>query len=86
MCGKTLSFEQLYGGDFCYNSLLKRGKKSDTFKTSCCSRANRVKETKKADVIVTFNLCVNLENCLWMRNAFQCKPGGKHSALEMRPE
>lgn len=46
-----LGIKQLYSGDFCYHSVLKRGKKWETFKPAVAPRMNCVKEAKKADVL-----------------------------------
>lgn len=38
VCGDKLGFKQLYSGDFCYHSVLKYGKKWDTFKPAVVPR------------------------------------------------
>ena len=47
-----VGFEPQYSGEFCYHSLLKRGKKQwETFKPALAPKVNCVKEAKKADVL-----------------------------------
>ncbi|ROJ94849.1 hypothetical protein DPX16_8053 [Anabarilius grahami] len=50
ICGKV-GCKQQYTGDFCYHSVLKCGKKWDTFKPAVAPRINCVKKEKKADVL-----------------------------------
>ncbi|CAL9701146.1 unnamed protein product [Knipowitschia caucasica] len=49
--GDKVGFKPQYGGDFCYHSLLKRGKRWETFKPALAQRVNCVKAAKKADVL-----------------------------------
>ena len=51
MSGDRLGFKQLYGGSFCYHSLLKRGKTWETFKPALAPAVNCVKKVKKDDVL-----------------------------------
>lgn len=49
--GDKVGFKQLYSGDFCYHSLLKRGKRWETFKPALSPMVNCVKVAKKLDVL-----------------------------------
>lgn len=48
ICGDKVGCKQQYNGDFCYHSVLKHGKKRDTFKPAVALRINCVRKEKKA--------------------------------------
>lgn len=49
--GDKVGFKQMYSGDFCHHTLLKRGRRWETFKPALAPVVNCVKKAKKDDVL-----------------------------------